>query len=128
MKAEVRSAMSFTELSRAICQTTFQNIEQTEAHLDEVTERSAPAAFSPNDSEPIYAIGEMAKRAEVAVQTLRMYERAGLILPSKTASGRRRYSKADLRLVQCLRRLIKEKRMNLAKACGVCLRSCRVGK
>jgi hypothetical protein len=61
-------------------------------------------AFSPADTEPRYAIGEAAKRAGVAVQTLRMYEQAGLLLPHKTASGRRRYSNSDLWILMSKRK------------------------
>lgn len=81
--------------------------------METAAARKITEAFAPADTEPLYAIGESAKRAGVAVQTLRMYEQAGLLLPHKSKSGRRMYSNADLRLVQCLRRLIKEKRMNL---------------
>ncbi len=81
--------------------------------MESVKKLKPLAAFSKVDTAPVYTIGMMAKKVGVAVQTLRMYEQAGLILPVKTPAGRRMYSTADLRLVQCIRRLIKEKRLNL---------------
>ncbi|MEM6431378.1 MAG: MerR family transcriptional regulator [Deinococcota bacterium] len=54
-----------------------------------------------------YAIGEVAKRAEVSVQTLRHYDKLGLLTPSEvTAAGYRRYSEYDctrLALIRTLR-------------------------
>ncbi|MEM7734384.1 MAG: MerR family transcriptional regulator [Deinococcota bacterium] len=54
-----------------------------------------------------YAIGEVAKRAEVSVQTLRHYDKLGLLRPSEvTAAGYRRYSEYDctrLALIRTLR-------------------------
>ncbi len=49
-------------------------------------------------------IGELARRAGVNVQTLRFYEREGLLpSPSRTASGYRAYSPADLERVRVIR-------------------------
>lgn len=43
-------------------------------------------------------IGELAKQAGVRVETLRFYERTGLLsLPTRTESGYRQYSSDDLR-------------------------------
>ena len=63
--------------------------------------------------EPILTIGTIAKKLGVAVQTLRLYEQEGLIIPFKTDSGRRMYSLHDLERLQCIRKMITKNRLNL---------------
>ncbi len=63
--------------------------------------------------EPIMSIGMVAQKLNVAVQTIRLYEQEGLILPFKTASGRRLYSMHDLTRLHCIRKMIKENGLNL---------------
>jgi MerR family copper efflux transcriptional regulator len=49
-------------------------------------------------------IGELAARAEVNIQTLRFYEREGLLLPPvRTAAGYRSYAERDLERVRFIR-------------------------
>jgi DNA-binding transcriptional MerR regulator len=49
-------------------------------------------------------IGELAARAEVNIQTLRFYEREGLLrLPERTAAGYRSYAESDLERVRFIR-------------------------
>ena len=49
-------------------------------------------------------IGELAARAEVNIQTLRFYEREGLLKsPVRTASGYRSYMDSDLERVRFIR-------------------------
>lgn len=48
-------------------------------------------------------IGELAKRTGTSVQTLRFYERSGLLLnPERTDSGYRMYASGDLRRVELI--------------------------
>ncbi len=58
-------------------------------------------------------IGEVSRRLDVAVETIRMYEREGLIIVAKTKSGQRFYSEDDLHWLNCIRRLIKEQGLNI---------------
>jgi DNA-binding transcriptional MerR regulator len=52
------------------------------------------------------SIGEAAKRAGVSVQTLRHYDKLGLLTPSQqTAAGYRRYSQSDCERLQLIRAL-----------------------
>ena len=67
-----------------------------------------------DENEPIFTIGVAAKRLNVAVPTLRMYEKAGLIIPYRNETGRRIYSIADLKRVSFIKRLIKGEGLNLA--------------
>ncbi len=63
--------------------------------------------------EPIMAIGTIAQKLDIAVQTVRLYEQEGLILPHKTPTGRRLYSMHDLNRLRCIRRMIKDDGLNL---------------
>jgi MerR family transcriptional regulator/heat shock protein HspR len=64
--------------------------------------------------EPILPIGSAARMLDVSVQTLRLYEHAGLILPERTSSRRRLYSLHDIQKLRCIRKLITEQSMNIS--------------
>jgi MerR family transcriptional regulator/heat shock protein HspR len=55
--------------------------------------------------EAVYIISVAAELAGVHPQTLRIYERKGLIEPYRTPGGTRRYSDADLRRLQLIQEL-----------------------
>ncbi len=50
-----------------------------------------------------FTIGDVARAVNLAPETLRRYERQGLITPARTAAGQRIYTRADLAAVQALR-------------------------
>jgi MerR family transcriptional regulator/heat shock protein HspR len=58
-------------------------------------------------------IRQVAAKLDIAVETSRMYEREGLLLPQKTASGQRLFNEPDIHWISCIRRLIKVKGLNL---------------
>lgn len=60
-----------------------------------------------------FKIRQVAAQLDIAVETIRMYEREGLLLTAKTASGQRLFDDADVHWIGCIRRLIKEKGLNL---------------
>ncbi len=62
---------------------------------------------------PLYSIGTVARILNVAVQTLRMYEREGLIVPSKSPGNQRLYSEADVERLRCIRRAITEDKIGI---------------
>jgi len=62
---------------------------------------------------PRYSISVAAELAGVHPQTLRIYERKGLLDPARTAGGNRRYSEADLHRLQRIAELT-EDGLNLA--------------
>ena len=66
--------------------------------------------------EPCFAISVVARIVGVHAQTLRHYERAGLIWPSRTVGRQRLYSIADLERIRRLRTLIDDLGVNLAGA------------
>ncbi len=64
--------------------------------------------------EPVYMIGVAAKLCDVHPQTLRLYERLGLIQPQREASKNRLYSQADIERLQQIQRLTQDLGVNLA--------------
>jgi len=60
-----------------------------------------------------YKIGEVAKNIGISVETIRMYERSGILLTQKSQSGQRYFNENDLHWINCIRRLIKEQGLNL---------------
>jgi DNA-binding transcriptional MerR regulator len=50
----------------------------------------------PQPSQGVYGIGIAAELVGMGVQTLRLYEARGLVLPERSAGGTRRYSADDL--------------------------------
>lgn len=62
---------------------------------------------------PIYSIGTAARMLGIAVQTLRMYEHMGLILPTKSAGNQRLYSASDIERIRCIRRAITDQKIGI---------------
>lgn len=58
-----------------------------------------------NDRRAVYVISVAAELAGVHPQTLRIYERKGLVLPARTGGGSRRYSDADIAALQRIQEL-----------------------
>jgi MerR family transcriptional regulator, heat shock protein HspR len=63
---------------------------------------------------PVYAIGVAAELIGVSVHTLRLYENEGLIIPRRTKSQHRLYSRVDIERLQCIRVMIEDRGFNLA--------------
>lgn len=64
--------------------------------------------------EPVYMISIAAKLCEMHPQTLRLYERAGLIKPHRVSAKNRMYSDADIERLRQIQRLTHELGVNLA--------------
>lgn len=54
----------------------------------------------------VFDIGSVARMLNVSVQTLRLYERRGLILVQKSPGNQRRYSARDIERLRCIREAI----------------------
>lgn len=54
----------------------------------------------------VYGISVMAELSGVGPQTLRLYERRGLLTPTRTGGGTRRYSESDLETLARITALI----------------------
>ncbi len=65
-----------------------------------------------NDT-PVHSIGKTAKILNVSVQTLRLYEREGLIIPFKTPGRQRMYSADDIERLRCIRKSINEEKVSI---------------
>ena len=65
-----------------------------------------------NRTQAVYVISVAAELAGMHPQTLRIYERRGLVNPARTQGGNRRYSDADIETLQRISELA-EQGMNL---------------
>jgi len=65
-------------------------------------------------SRPAYFIGVVAEITEVHPQTLRHYERIGLVSPSRSPGNVRMFSQEDIERVRLIQRLTSELGVNLA--------------
>ena len=63
---------------------------------------------------PVFVISAAAQLAGMHAQTLRSYDRLGLVSPGRTAGGGRRYSVRDIELLREVQRLSQEHGVNLA--------------
>ena len=62
----------------------------------------------------LYMISAVAKRYDIHPQTLRLYEREGLLKPSRTEGNTRLYSQADLERLETILTLTRDLGVNLA--------------
>src|SRR5918911_4073993 len=63
---------------------------------------------------PVFVISVAAELAGLHAQTLRSYDRLGLVSPGRRAGGGRRYSPRDVALLREVQRLSQEEGVNLA--------------
>ena len=66
--------------------------------------------------EPCFVISVAARIVGVHAQTLRHYERQGLVWPSRTSGRQRMYSMADIERIRRVRALTEDMGVNLAGA------------
>lgn len=64
--------------------------------------------------EPVYLISVVAKVLSIHPQTLRQYEREGLVCPSRTDGKMRLYSQRDIDRIKMILRLTRDLGVNLA--------------
>jgi MerR family transcriptional regulator/heat shock protein HspR len=67
----------------------------------------------PEDA-PVFVISVAAQLAGMHAQTLRQYDRLGLVTPGRTVGGGRRYSTRDVALLREVQRLSQDEGVNLA--------------
>ena len=72
-----------------------------------------PMAPTPEPDRAVYVISVAAELAGVHAQTLRIYERKGLLEPARTPGGSRRYTEIDIALRRRIQELTNEG-LNLA--------------
>ncbi|SEH50962.1 transcriptional regulator, MerR family [Mycolicibacterium rutilum] len=67
-----------------------------------------------NDEARTFLISVAAELAGMHAQTLRTYDRLGLVRPQRTSGGGRRYSQHDVELLREVQRLSQDEGVNLA--------------
>ncbi|HEY0806929.1 MAG TPA: helix-turn-helix transcriptional regulator [Pseudonocardiaceae bacterium] len=74
------------------------------------------ALFPPGTAEdtPVFVISVAAQLSGLHAQTLRSYDRLGLVSPGRTSGGGRRYSARDIAVLREVQRLSQEAGVNLA--------------
>src|ERR1700710_2203998 len=75
------------------------------------------SGWSPGDvpeDAPFFVISVAAQLAGMHAQTLRQYDRLGLVSPGRTGGGGRRYSARDVALLREVQRLSQDEGVNLA--------------
>jgi MerR family transcriptional regulator/heat shock protein HspR len=72
--------------------------------------------YEEHDEQPCYVISVAARMVGMHAQSLRHYERIGLIRPSRSQGRQRLYSAADVARLRQIQRLINDLGVNLAGA------------
>jgi MerR family transcriptional regulator/heat shock protein HspR len=67
-----------------------------------------------DEDAPVYVISVAAELADLHPQTLRAYEREGLLTPARTEGGTRRYSHRDVERLRLIKTLTTDEGLNLA--------------
>ena len=70
--------------------------------------RRNPRPAGHDDDAPVFVISVAAELAGMHAQTLRQYDRLGLVSPSRTRGGGRRYSTRDVELLREVQRMSQE--------------------
>ena len=78
-----------------------------------MTDRMLGPGAVPEDA-PVFVISVAAQLAGMHAQTLRQYDRLGLVTPGRTGGGGRRYSARDVALLREVQRLSQDEGVNLA--------------
>ena len=81
-------------------------------HQNDETDYLAPNAS--HEQQGLYIISVAARILDMHPQTLRKYERIGLVHPSRTIGMLRLYSEIDVAKLRIIKHLVEELRINLA--------------
>ncbi|MFN3865980.1 MAG: heat shock protein transcriptional repressor HspR [Demequina sp.] len=68
----------------------------------------------PDVDEPVFLISAAAELAGMHAQTLRQYDRLGLVIPRRRPGGGRRYSLRDVATLRQIQRMSQDEGINLA--------------
>lgn len=72
------------------------------------------SGFRPDDDSPLFVISVAAQMAGMHAQTLRQYDRLGIVTPTRTRGGGRRYSARDVQRLRQVQQLSQEGGVGLA--------------
>lgn len=67
-----------------------------------------------NNEEPLYTIAVASRLTGMHPQTLRKYERAGLLTPARPSGNQRLYSHSDVERLRRIHYLVEERGINIA--------------
>jgi MerR family transcriptional regulator/heat shock protein HspR len=81
-----------------------------------------------DDDEPMYLISVVASMLDIHPQTLRQYEREGLIAPSRSRGRIRMYSQKDIEKIEFILRLTRQMGVNLAAVDIILKLKCQIDK
>jgi len=81
---------------------------------EDVTPGDERRAEGAQDERAVYIISVAAELAGVHPQTLRIYERKGLLRPMRTSGNTRRYSERDIERLRMIQELTQAQGVNLA--------------
>jgi MerR family transcriptional regulator/heat shock protein HspR len=123
--AGVEEIMKLRDELWALEQRFREEAERLKTELGEKLEalKAPPALPAPNEGKgkrvsekerPVYIISVAADIVGMHPQTLRLYEREGLVAPSRTSGKTRLYSERDVEKLKEIRRLTQELGINLA--------------
>lgn len=76
-------------------------------------EDSQQQSFRPSRIAGVYVISVAARLAEMHPQTLRKYDKEGLVRPQRSEGSRRLYSDSDVERLKVIRRLAEDLKLNL---------------
>jgi MerR family transcriptional regulator, heat shock protein HspR len=80
----------------------------------ELAMRRASSSSDPGDMDDFYLISVAARMLGMHPQTLRKYDRLGLIQPSRTIGSMRVYSQDEIERLRAIKRLVDDAGINLA--------------
>jgi len=63
--------------------------------------------------ENAFSIGEVADALKISVETIRLYERRGLLLTVKTDNNQRAFSESDVERIKCIRSAINDHKISI---------------
>lgn len=69
-----------------------------------------------NEDTPLFTISVVSRILGIHKQTLRIYDREGLVCPDRTPSNRRLYSERDIRRLEYVCYLVHERGVNISGA------------
>ena len=87
---------------------------ESRSNLRDKAVPTLPNPESATDSDGLYTMAVASRITGMHPQTLRKYERAGLIKPARQSGNQRLYSEEDVRRLRRIRYLVEERGMNIA--------------
>ncbi len=85
-------------------------------------------SFGKSYCEPVYLISEVATILKIHPQTLRQYEREGLVTPNRTTGKIRLYSQENIDCVKSILLLTRVEGVNIAGVCKIFILEERIRK